>query len=78
MDCDLNQCQNTLELILVTLSRALDLQPRQAAALLANGNQFLITACDKGVNGGQFSPVLEWYQLLKDNSTVVSELLSAE
>ena len=41
--------ESTLEFILITLCRALDFQPRQAAALLSNNNEFLMKICIKGI-----------------------------
>jgi hypothetical protein len=53
--CDL---ESSFELILASLSRAFNMSVRQAAALLTNNNQYLITACIKGVKGNNYEPVL--------------------
>lgn len=58
----IQDCENSLELILVTLSCAFQMNPKQAAALLTNNNQYLITACIKGVKGGRYEPLLNWYE----------------
>jgi hypothetical protein len=61
-DRPLSNCKSSLEFLLVTLSRAFSLTPRQSAALLTNNNQYLITACVKGIKGGYYQPVVAWYQ----------------
>lgn len=54
----IGECDSSLELILVTLSKSFNMSPKQAAALLTNNNQYLITACIKGVKGGKYEPLL--------------------
>ncbi len=46
-----NRTTNSLEFVLTTLARALNIKPVTVAGLLANNNQFLRTACKKGVKG---------------------------
>ena len=41
----------------------MDFQPRQAAALLTNNNQFLMKICMKGIKG-QHEPIINWYMEL--------------
>ena len=60
----LDQCTSSLELLLLTLSESFELTPKQATALLANNNQFLVSACVNGVNGFDFQPVNDWMNLL--------------
>ena len=43
------------------------LQPKQAAALLTNHNQYLLHACIKGVKG-KYDQILLWYQSLYQTS----------
>lgn len=57
----LGELESSFEFILVTLSKAFKMKPQQAAALLTNTNQYLITVCIKGVKGASYDPVLEWY-----------------
>ena len=54
---DVEDCDSSLELILVTLSQAFQMNPKQAAALLTNNNQYLVTACIKGIKGGKYEPL---------------------
>ena len=58
------ELESSFELVLVTLSQAFGLKPKQAEALLTNNNQYLVTACIKGAKGSNYEPVLVWYQLL--------------
>ena len=60
----MTDCDSSLELILITLSKAFSMKPKQAAALLTNNNQYLITACIKGVKGGKYDPLTDWYEML--------------
>ena len=46
-DKDPDDCDSSLELILVTLSKAFGMKPKQSVALLTNNNQYLIMACIK-------------------------------
>ena len=54
------------------------MKPKQAAALLTNNQQYLITAAVKGVKGGRYEPVLAWYRELAKNKSILSELLMLE
>ena len=74
----IGDCDNSLELILITLSSAFQMNPKQAAALLTNNNQYLITACIKGVKGGRYEPLLSWYEQLISHCEVLAELLTCE
>jgi len=53
--------KNSLELILTTLSRALNIKPITAVGFLTNKNEFLIKGCEKGIKEGGFKPLIEWY-----------------
>lgn len=77
-DKAIDDCESSLELILVTLSKSCLIVPNQAAALLTNNNQYLITACIKGVKGGKYEPLLAWYELLISNCATLAELLHQE
>ena len=74
----IQECDSSLELILVTLSKSFNMSPKQAAALLTNNNQFLITACIKGVKGGKYEPLISWYDQLINNCETLSDLLQWE
>ena len=77
-DKEINDCESSLELILVSLSKSFQMSPKQAAALLTNNNQYLITACIKGVKGGKYEPLIAWYEVLIGSAEILAELLDAE
>lgn len=72
-----SQTESTLEFILNTLCRALNMKPKQAAALLTNNNQFLIHCVVKGVKG-RFEPMINWYQEIYQYSRHLSMMLEIE
>ena len=78
IDTPLNEVDNSLEFIVVTLSRAFDLKPMQSTALLTNKSQYLLAACVKGFKNGRFDPVLVWYDLLNENIQNLCELVASE
>jgi len=45
---------------------------------LTNNNQYLITACIKGVKGGKYEPLIAWYEVLIGSAEILAELLDAE
>lgn len=55
-----HETESTLEFILNTLCKALNMKPKQAAALLTNNNQFLTHCVVKGVKG-DYVPMINWY-----------------
>ena len=62
--------------LLTTLTKALDLQNmKQAAAFMTAENKFLRHACQKGLKGGDFSPVLRWYRLIQSNMRSLQNLV---
>ena len=74
---DPSMTESTLEFILNTLCRALNMKPKQAAALLTNNNQFLIHCIVKGVKG-RFEPMINWYQEIYQYSRHLSMMLEIE
>lgn len=54
------ETESSLEFILNTLCKALEMKPKQAAALLTKNNQYLIHSVVKGVKG-RHQPMLKWY-----------------
>ena len=72
-----SQTESTLEFILNTLCRALQMKPKQAAALLTNNNQFLIHCVVKGVKS-RFEPMINWYQEVYQYSRHLSMMLEIE
>jgi len=72
-----SETESTLEFILNTLCRALDMKPKQAAALLTNNNQYLTHCVVKGVKGN-YEPMINWYNEIFQNSKFLTNILEAE
>jgi hypothetical protein len=72
------ELESSFELVLVTLSKAFNLKPKQAAALLTNNNQYLVTACIKGAKGSNYEPVIAWFSLLQEHAVLLADLLYFE
>ena len=74
---DPSETESTLEFILNTLCRALNMKPKQSAALLTNNNQFLTHCVVKGVKS-RYEPMINWYQELYQYSKHLSMMLESE
>lgn len=59
---ELGDAETTLELILLSLSRSLEIKPKQAAGLLSNNHKYLIHIAVKGMKGSDYSKIQLWYQ----------------
>lgn len=76
-DKNLDDLESPLEFFIVSLSRSLDLKPRQAVALLANSREYLIQIANKGING-DFAKINNWYQdVLFNYETLVNIIKSS-
>jgi hypothetical protein len=64
-----------LEFFIISLSKSLNLKPRQAVALLANNRKFLIQISNRGIKG-DFSKILNWYQELFSNYQTLLNLVN--
>ena len=73
----LSDCKSLLEILLVSLTRNLDLKPKQAVALLSNGNKYLAHVLVKGVKGN-YDPLVLWLQELYTNITHILPFLTSE
>ena len=76
-DRDPKETESSLELILNTLCKVMEMKPKQAAALLTSNNQFLIHSIVKGVKG-HYEPLISWYQDLYANSKHLTSMLEME
>ena len=76
-DLPLNECKSLLEILLVSLTRNLDLRPKQAVALLSNGNKYLAHVLVKGIKGN-FDPLIQWLQELYTNIQYILPFLTQE
>ena len=50
----------------------------QAAAFLTTENKFWNHACKKGLKGGDFNPILKWYELIDQNHEHLLSLLAED
>lgn len=57
----LEDTNSPLEFFLISLSKSLELKPRQAAALLSNNRKYLIQISNRGIKG-DYSKIISWYQ----------------
>lgn len=74
---DPSETESTLEFILNTLCRALNMLPKHAAALLTNSNQFLTHCVVKGVKN-DYEPMIAWYEQVYQYSRHLSQMLELE
>ena len=72
-----SETESTLEFILNTLCRALNMKPKQSAALLTNNNQFLTHCVVKGVKS-RYEPMINWYKEVYQFSRHLSMMLEIE
>lgn len=75
---DLGDTDSTLEFILLSLSKCLDIKPKQAVGLLSNNHKYLIHIVVKGTKGGEFTKVQQWYSDLYANSKHLVKLIDSE
>ena len=68
---------NCLEFILVTMSRAFNLKPKQAAGLLTDSNKYLSHILVKGLKG-DFAPVTAWLSDVYELAETFSSLIKVE
>ena len=59
---DLGDTETTLEFILLSLAKNLQIKPKQAAGLLSNNHKYLIHIAVRGMKGNDYSKMLTWYQ----------------
>jgi len=72
----LNKTLTSLEFLLVSIAKHLDLKVKQAAALLTNGSKYLAHVIAKGVKGN-YDPIISWYQDLNANTDHIIQLLKS-
>ncbi len=63
VETPLEEAKTTLEFVIISLCKAMNITIKQAAGLLTDHNYYLMHACVKGVKG-DYGPVIAWYQLL--------------
>jgi hypothetical protein len=71
---DYGECDTPLEFFVVSLSRNLEMKPRQAIALLANNRKYLIHIANRGIKG-DYEKLINWYEDLKANIKILAHLV---
>ena len=76
IDKTYNECSSLLELIIVSISKNMNLKPRQAIALLSNNRKYLKKIC---INGYifDFRLIKNWLADLYDNKTLLLKLIKS-
>ena len=69
-------CLSALEFFIISLSKNLNMKPRQAVALLSNNRKYLSLICNKGINGN-FKMVKNWLNDLDENSEIMLRLIKS-
>lgn len=78
MPSTLAACRTSVQFILMSLSIAYELKPKQAATLLTNNHKFLTHLCIKGGKGSDYEKVINWYNLIYPNSDHLINLINTE
>ena len=68
------QCSSALEFFILSLSKNLNMKPRQCVALLSNNRKYLSIICNKGING-DFQYIKNWLDDLFANFDVMIDLI---
>jgi hypothetical protein len=71
---DYMKCESALEFFIVSLSRNLEMKPRQSIALLANNRKYLIHIANRGIKS-DYSKLIAWYEDLKVNLKILTNLI---
>ena len=69
-------CLSALEFFIISLSKNLNMNPRQAVALLSNNRKYLSIICNKGINGN-FKLIKNWLTDLDENSEIMMRLIKS-
>jgi hypothetical protein len=69
-------CLSALEFFIISLSKNLDMKPRQSVALLSNNRKYLSIICNKGINGS-FRMIKNWLNDLDANSETMLKLIKS-
>ena len=69
-----DQCNSALEFFILSLSKNLNMKPRQCVALLSNNRKYLSIICNKGING-DFQYIKNWINDLYSNFDIMMNLI---
>ena len=74
---DLNLSNSCLEFLILSFCQSFEIQPKQAAGLLTQGNKFLAHILVKGLKGNH-EKVQNWYSLLISRFHKIKQLIQSE
>ena len=69
-------CLSALEFFIISLSKNLNMKPRQSVALLSNNRKYLSIICNKGINNN-FRLIKNWLEDLEKNSEIMIRLIKS-
>ena len=69
-------CLSALEFFIISLSKNLNMKPRQSVALLSNNRKYLSIICNKGING-DFKCIKYWLEDLENKSEIMIKLIKS-
>ena len=69
-------CLSALEFFIISLSKNLNMKPRQSVALLSNNRKYLSIICNKGINGN-FKMIKNWLNDLDANFEIMLKLIKS-
>ena len=71
---DYSQCESTLEFFIISLSKNLNISPKQSIALLSNNRKYLLRLFYKGIQN-DFSLALKWLKDVNKNLQILQNLM---
>ena len=76
IDCEkeMTKAESCLEFFMLSLSKSLEMKPRQSAALLSNNRKYLIQIANKGIKG-DYSKIIIWFETIQENKDHLLHLM---
>ena len=69
-----SQCESTLEFFIISLSKNLNINPKQSVALLSNNRKYLLRLFYKGIQN-DFSLAIKWLKDINKNLQILQNLM---
>lgn len=74
----LDETLTSAQFILKSLMMAFEMSPRQVVGLLSENHRYLYHTCIKGLKGGNFESIKQWYLLMTPHAGHLVSLLELE
>ena len=71
---DYSQCESTLEFFIISLSKNLNINPKQSVALLSNNRKYLLRLFYKGIQN-DFNLPIKWLKDINKNIQILQNLM---